>query len=223
MKKLIEEARFNGAILGKNFKLPIGVINDPKREVPINFYEDRFMAISNGEIAITEITAVQQAIWIELLYNSVQNQKLLEEIALLTGHSFKQLKADFTHCVNINNPDRVRSLLVYAHYGPDREYEYFGALSKVLEPKIDIGRCVENTRKGTFDYIVVTMAICFSFKDAKAFVKENKKAIFKMAVGAIERNPNFKRFGVPIGALKLDAAFLAKDCILHLNFGLKGA
>lgn len=81
-------------------------------------------------------------------------------------------------------------------------------------------RALGNTRKNSFDFIEIEMVVR-SNDATKERVLDNKDEIFNKAIAAIERDKSFKKFGVPIGILKMYQFSIHKGGILRINFCLK--
>lgn len=86
-------------------------------------------------------------------------------------------------------------------------------------------RVPENENKRTFDFIRVYVNLSHTVYDSwdqlREGVQNNKNAISNMVVEKIANDQRFKRFGVPISALRLSSITLTKGYALEYIFELK--
>ena len=81
-------------------------------------------------------------------------------------------------------------------------------------------RATGNANKNTFDFIDLLL-VTRSNDCTKKKVLENKEEIFNKAIAAIERDRSFKKYGVPIGVLKMYQFSIKNNSLLMIHFCLK--
>ena len=238
MSNMIDLNQFNGTIMTKTFNVPIKILNSTKYvkfglKCPIASYT----ILENGCIYIrnivsateyngymyskyfaysaeltdeirAEISSVQKKI------DSPENRAAIEMIAdkfIYTSKSFKQQLSARINAGDIKNGDSI--VEAFADRGSSQ--------NKIMHPHVKVGRSVDNSNKSTFDFVTVTIRLCYSFADAKTYVMKHHSELRKMAADAIANNSAYKKYGVATSFLKLDSVTLTKDCTLHFSFSLK--
>lgn len=81
-------------------------------------------------------------------------------------------------------------------------------------------RATGNTKKNTFDFIDLMM-VTRSNDCTRERILENKEEIFHKAITAIENDRSFKKFGVPVGVLKMYQFSIKNNSLLTIHFCLK--
>lgn len=85
---------------------------------------------------------------------------------------------------------------------------------------VKFARIPENENKDSFDYILASAYIS-AVEDKYEFVKEHKKEILSMMLDRISNMKRFKKYGVPIGVLKVGKCVLGRDGYLYVTFEIK--
>lgn len=230
--------KFNGIILTKTFNVPNKVLNNPKYvKFGLNCPAAKYTVLENGRIYIRNIaTAIE--------YNGYMYSKYFTYSAELTDDiraeiSSVQEKADSPE--NRAAVEMIADIFIYTEQSfrqqlsarintgeikdGDSIVEAFAARAdsqnKIMRPHVKVGRSCDNTNKSTFDFVTVTIRLCYSFADAKAYVMDHHNELRKIAADAITTSSAYKKYGVPTSFLKLDSVTLTKDCTLHFSFSLK--
>lgn len=118
------------------------------------------------------------------------------------------------------------ALLYFIKYKvPDRSFlakaEDWNSSEYILSVEKPIyRRATGNTNKNTFDFIDLLL-VTRSNDCTKKRVLENKEEIFNKAIAAIERDRSFKKYGVPIGVLKMYQFSIKNNSLLTIHFCLK--
>ena len=238
MKTTIDLNQFNGTILSKTFDVPNKILNNTKYvKFGLKYPVASYTILENGRIYIHNIVSAQEyngymyskyfAYSAELTdeiraeissvqekMDSPENRAAIEIIADNFIYSVKTFRQQLSARINsgdIKNGDSIAEAFA------TRE----SSQNKIMHPHVEVGRSVDNCDKSTFDFVTVTIRLCYSFAEAKAYVMEHHKELYKMAADAIANNSAYKKYGVPTNFLKLDSVILAKDCTLHFSFSLK--
>lgn len=85
---------------------------------------------------------------------------------------------------------------------------------------VKFARIPENENKGSFDYILASAYIS-AVDDKFEFVKEHKKEVLTYMLDHISNMKRFKKYGVPIGILKVGKCVLGRDGYLYVTFEIK--
>lgn len=102
-------------------------------------------------------------------------------------------------------------------YRPDK-YDVFKV---VCNPRINIGRDVENENEKTFDYISVEIPMVSYIKDKKGFIKKHSKEMLAYIKEALENDRYYSDYGVPFEFLKLTRIIITKSDLVIFFFDLK--
>lgn len=89
-----------------------------------------------------------------------------------------------------------------------------------MSGRIKFARVPENENKDTFDYILASAYIS-AVDDKFEFVKEHKKEVLTYMLDRISNMKRFKKYGVPIGILKVGKCVLGRDGYLYVTFEIK--
>lgn len=89
-----------------------------------------------------------------------------------------------------------------------------------LSREIQFSRMPENPNPNSFDYISV-IAYISAVDDKLQFAREHHKEIFQLMLDKIESRKRFKKYGVPIGILKVGRCVLGRDGYLYVTFEIK--
>lgn len=238
MKSTIDLNQFNGTILTKTFTVPNKILNNKKYvKFGLNCPTASYAILENGRICVKTITAGQEynggiynkyfAYSAELTdeiraeissvqdkINSPENLAAIEALAdtfIYTAKSFKQQLSARINSGDIKNGDSITEAFVAR----------INSQNKIMHPHVEVGRSCDNSNKSTFDFVTVTIRLCYSFADAKTYVMAHHSELRKIAADAIVSDPAYKKYGVPTSFLKLDSVVLSKDCTLHFSFSLK--
>ena len=238
MKSTIDLNQFNGTILTKTFTVPSKVLTHKKYvKFGLNCPTASYAILENGRICVKIITSGQE--YNGGMYNkyfaysadltdeiraeisSVQEKidspenmaaiEMLAENFMYTSKSFKQQLSARINSGDIKNGDTIAEAFAARA----------NAQTKIMHPHVEVGRSCDNSNKSTFDFVTVTIRLCYSFADAKTYVMAHHSELRKIAADAIVSDPAYKKYGVPISFLKLDSVVLSKDCTLHFSFSLK--
>ena len=96
-------------------------------------------------------------------------------------------------------------------------------IQRISSPKYE--RVPGNTNTATFDRIRIVVSLpryLFpTWNDLKQAVVDNRKEIDRQVLGKIETDYRFKKYGIPINALRLSEIVLRNDYALEYIFELK--
>ena len=240
MSNTIDLNQFNGTVLTKTFTVPDRVLKNKKYvKFGLNCPIASYAILENGRIYIKTITSGQEynggmynkyfsysaeltdevraeISSVQKKIDSPENRAAIEMLAenfMYTSKSFKQQLSARINSGDIKNGDSIAEAFAAR----------VSSQTKIMHPHVEVGRSCENSNKSTFDFVTVTIRLCYSFAEAKAYVMEHHSELRKMAADAIANSTTYKKHGVPTSFLKLDSVILAKDCTLHFSFSLKEA
>lgn len=111
-------------------------------------------------------------------------------------------------------------------HGVRREQTPIDKLVQHIAPPI-YERIPGNTNDATFDYIRMTVGLPrYQFSSWEALqneVKKHQQDIYQRVVQRLEKDGQFKKYGIPMSFLKLSDVTLLRDFSMEFIFELKGA
>lgn len=92
-------------------------------------------------------------------------------------------------------------------------------ITKINAPQFE--REPENKNKNTFDFVRIYLSVLTSQPNKREFIKQNLKAINRLAVTSIENHKNWKKYGLETNYLRLTQCTLTQQSELVLLYELK--